>query len=102
MYAGFDKFGGDVVGGAEQPDGDNLRETLESSSMEEMLVVQADIGNGPQDVVLCARLNADEGGLTWVPEEASQSYKLVPLHFCCQCLFCLLWVCLSTLKDNKK
>lgn len=78
MYGGFDKFGGDVVG-AEEPEGNELQETLENSSMEEVLVVQADIGNGIEEtVLLSARLNVGEGGLLWVPEQNAQtSYKYV-------------------------
>jgi protein arginine N-methyltransferase 7 len=76
MYAGHDKYGGDVVGGDEGDDGADLKETLENSSMEEMLVVTADVGAGPEEVVLCARLNVDEGGLLWVPEaDAAHTYK---------------------------
>eukprot|EP00048_Salpingoeca_helianthica_P012211 m.176483 g.176483 ORF g.176483 m.176483 type:complete len:729 (-) comp15340_c0_seq2:361-2547(-) len=80
MYAGHDKFGGHVVGTANE-EGD-LQDALEGAAIEETLVVApSDIGlEGAegQEVLLSAKLNPREGGLVWQPEQnASGMYKSV-------------------------
>ena len=77
MYGGHDKYGGAVVGGANGGNsGVDLMETLESSSMEETVVVEAEGEDGPREVLLSARLDVSQGGLMWVQNENStQTYK---------------------------
>ncbi len=65
MYGGLDKYGGGIVGAADDAT-ENLEDAMISSSIEETLIVPMDVGNGHvENVLLVAKVNPEVGTLVF-------------------------------------